>query len=251
MTRQVTVRFHGRLEDFLPPARRGQALTHGLLGRPAVKDVLESLGPPHVEVALLLVDGTSVGFGHRLEGGERVEAFPEAPAPGPLAAHVPLAPPPPEPLRFALDVGLGRLAPLLRLLGFDALWRNDWEDAALARVTAGEGRVLLTRDVGLLKRGEVLHGYFPRAPRPDAQLLEVARRYGLWPRLRPFTRCLACNGPLCDAPPGWVAARVPPRVRERHARFLACEGCGRVYWEGSHHARMLARLEALGAQLAP
>jgi uncharacterized protein with PIN domain len=56
--------------------------------------------------------------------------------------------------------------------------------------------------------------------------------------VRPFVRCTRCNALLEPLAPEAAAARVPARVRERHARFLSCPGCGRVYWEGTHVERM-------------
>lgn len=247
--KHATVRVYGSLNDFLAPERRGKAFVHPFQGSPAVKDLLESLGPPHPEVELVLVDGEPVDFTRKVEDGARVSAYPDFHA-LPLGEGVPrVGPPPLRHPRFALDVGLGRLATLLRMLGFDAVWRNDWEDAALARLAAREERALLTRDLGLLKRTEVVQGYFPRATQPERQLVEVARRYRLAAHVRPFTRCLACNGVLAEAPEAEVALRVPPRVRERHAHFLQCPDCRRVYWAGTHHARMEARLQALVARL--
>jgi uncharacterized protein len=60
--------------------------------------------------------------------------------------------------------------------------------------------------------------------------------------MRPFTRCMKCNGVLEEAlPPDPVhnelLQRLPPGVRHKNA-FRVCPGCGRVYWEGSHHVRM-------------
>jgi len=64
--------------------------------------------------------------------------------------------------RFVLDNHLGRLAAYLRMLGFDSLYRNDYHDEELARISANQQRTLLTRDRGLLKRNIVVHGYLVR-----------------------------------------------------------------------------------------
>jgi uncharacterized protein len=246
----VTVRLYGALQDFLAPAQRGAGeLTHRFTGSPSVKDLLESLGPPHPELDLVLLDGQPVGLEARVEDGSRIAAYPafsqlEVPA----AQRV--GPPLPERPRFVVDVGLGRLAGLLRMLGLDALWRNDAQDAELARRSAQEQRILLTRDLGLLKRSEVVLGYFPRATDPSHQLIEVARRYRLAERMHPFTRCLACNTALLPVAPEQVQGRVPPRVAATFHRFRTCPGCERVFWEGSHHARMervVQRLRELSA----
>ncbi|MBN8230616.1 twitching motility protein PilT [Corallococcus macrosporus] len=237
--RQLTVRFHGALNDFVAPERRDRVFTHELQGSPSVKDLIESLGPPHPEVDGVFVDGQPVGLGHRAEAGTHVDVHP---------ASIPV--PLPEQPRFVLDVGLGRLSGFLRMLGFDTLWRNDSADALLARLSREESRVLLTRDLGLLKRSEVVQGYYPRATDPAHQLVEVVRRYGLTSRMRPFSRCLACNASLSTATPDEVQGRIPEGVAQRHRQFQQCPGCQRVFWPGTHHERMqnlvdtLRRLEA-------
>lgn len=243
-SKQVRVRLYGSLNDFLPPERRGAEFDHTFAGTPSVKDLLESLGPPHPEVDVILVDGEAVDFSHRVEDGARVSAYP--------AFHTldvtPLTrvglPLPDEP-RFALDVGLGRLSGFLRMLGFDTLWRNDFEDSELARLSGDDERVLLTRDLGLLKRAEVRNGYYPRNTDPAHQLVEVVRRYQLTPRMRPFTRCLACNASLAKAGRDEVLDRIPEGVAATHSRFQQCPECRRVYWPGTHHQRMQALIDKL------
>jgi hypothetical protein len=242
--KQVTVRFYGSLNDFLPPERRGAGFVHALNGPCSVKDLIESLGPPHVEVDVVLVDGEAVDFSHRVEHGQRLAVYPVFSSLD-VATLVRVGPPAlPEP-RFVLDVGLGRLSGLLRMLGFDTLWRNDYADDVLARVSRDEQRILLTRDLGVLKRSEVLHGYFPRETDPSQQLIEVVRRYQLTGHMRPFTRCLACNTQLAAASPEEVHGRVPERVHATFTRFQQCPGCQRVFWAGSHHARMQVIIDKL------
>lgn len=240
----VTVRFYGALNDFLPPERRGREFPHELQGTPSVKDLLESLGPPHPEVDVVLVDGEAVDFAHRVQPGSRVVAYPPFHALD-VAPVKRVGPPPQEEPRFILDVGLGRLVGFLRMLGFDSLWRNDYADDTLARLSHDEDRILLTRDLGVLKRGEVVRGYFPRSPSPEHQLVEVVRRFGLASRMRPFSRCLACNGPLSAAELHEVQGRIPERVAERHSRFQQCVQCQRVYWAGTHHQRMQELVDKL------
>lgn len=50
--------------------------------------------------------------------------------------------------------------------------------------------------------------------------------------------CLHCNLPLTAIDKSAVIERLPPLVAQTHARFCWCEGCDRVYWEGSHWQRM-------------
>lgn len=244
MSPRATVRFYAELNDFLPPARRQRDLTFTFDVAPSVKDAIESFGVPHTEVDLVLVDGEPVGWGARVRDGARLAVYPvfEAFDIGPLAR---LRPAPLREPRFLCDTHLGRLARLLRLLGFDTAYGHDWPDERLAAASVGERRILLTRDVGLLKRSVVTHGYRVRASAPTTQAREVVERFHLAGLARPFTRCLACNGPLASAPAAAVADRVPSGVARRYASFVTCAACGRVYWPGSHHRRLTERVADL------
>ena len=157
----------------------------------------------------------------------------------------------PEPLReprFVLDAHLGRLAAYLRMLGFDSLYRNSYADEELASVSSRERRILLTRDVGLLKRAAVTHEYFVRETDARRQLAEIVGRFDLARLAAPFTRCLRCNGSLEEVAKEAIGADVPPRSAALHDRFARCAECGRVYWQGSHYRRMQALIgSVLGA----
>ncbi|WP_224368017.1 Mut7-C ubiquitin/RNAse domain-containing protein [Hyalangium versicolor] len=243
-SKQVRVRLYGALNDFLPADRRGAEFIHTFAGTPSVKDLLESLGPPHPEVDVILVDDQAVDFSHRVADGSRVAAYPAFHSLDVTPVTRVGLPLPSEP-RFALDVGLGRLSGFLRMLGFDTLWRNDFADDELARLSRDEERVVLTRDLGLLKRAEVRHGYYPRNSDPAHQLVEVVRRYQLTSRMRPFTRCLACNASLAAAEKGEVLDRIPEGVAATHSQFQQCPECRRVFWPGTHHQRMQGLVDKL------
>ncbi|MDQ3266867.1 MAG: Mut7-C ubiquitin/RNAse domain-containing protein [Myxococcota bacterium] len=236
---------HGDLVALLASSRRGKPVDQAFFGTAAVKDVVEAAGIPHPEVDYLLVDGNGVPLSQRISGEVRVSVFPHGLAPEPRPS-VQVGFPFPDPRRFVLDVHLGGLASELRMLGFDTVWSNHADDPDLARVAAIEDRVLLTRDLGLLKRSEVRHGYFPRATATRGQLQEVLRRFDLLPRSLPFTRCLRCNGLLLPVEKFEVESQLPPCVREEHDQFRRCQGCQQVYWKGSHHTEMLARISRLG-----
>lgn len=241
----VELRFHGALNDFLAPRDRDRPLRRAVNGSPAVKDVIEAAGVPHVEVAAVLVDGQPVSLAHRVRDGERIAVFAEPPSGFDDAARIGLGagPSEPEPIRFVADGHLGRLAAYLRMLGFDTAYSRDASDAALADLAAREERILLSRDLGLLKRSIVRRGYFPRSDHPHEQLLEVVRRFDLVRACRPFGRCLTCNGLLETIAPALARPLVPPRVALEQAEFRRCASCGALYWRGSHHARMLRLIE--------
>lgn len=232
------IRFYGELNDFLAPERRGCMLVHRFDVSPSIKDAIESLGVPHPEVELMVVNHEPAGFGYALESGDYVSVYPAFHSID-LGSIPALRPALERPPRFVLDVHLGRLAAYLRLLGFDAAYRNDFGDPEIARRAAAEARVVLTRDRGLLKRAEVTHGYWVRHTEPRKQLLEILRRFDLPDSVDLFTRCLVCNTSLERADKQTIAARLPRRTAEHFEDFHVCPGCRRVYWKGSHYRRML------------
>jgi len=242
-------RFYEELNDFLPEARRKRAFSWRFHGTPSVKDTIEAIGVPHTEVDLVLVDGRSVGFGHKLSGGERVAVYPvfERLDVSPL---VRLRPAPLRVTRFIVDVHLGTLARYLRLLGFDTLWRNDFGDEFIISAAREQQRIILTRDKGILKDGRVTHGYWLRATDPLLQVEEVVRALQLGPGFAAYTRCLECNGLLRPIPREEAAREVPLQVFLAFRDFSRCESCGRVYWAGSHRERLdevIARAHCAGA----
>ena len=233
----ITVRFYEELNFFLEPGRRRQSSPVPFRPGDTVKVLIESLGVPHTEVDLVLADGRSVSFSHRLRDGERISVFPvfESLDIGSLTRvrATPLREP-----RFVLDVHLGRLAKMMRMLGFDSLYSNSMEDRSLAEVSSRERRILLTRDRELLKRSLVSHGYYVRSPRPREQLREILRRFDLGPRVRPFTLCLRCNEPLETVEKKEIQRQIPAHVARTYGRFRRCPTCGRIYWQGSHWETM-------------
>jgi len=237
-------RFYEELNDFLTPALRKCEFPYAFTGTPSVKDAIEALGVPHTEVDLVLVDGESVDFTRRLTGGERVAVYPvfERMDISPVTR---LRARPLRRTRFVLDVHLGKLARYLRLLGFDALYRTDYDDATIIGLSLGEQRIILTRDRGVLKHTAVTHGYWVRSTVPRQQLGEVVRVFDLGGTTRPFTRCMLCNGELQRIAKDMVADRLPLRVRMYFDEFAQCQECAQLYWPGSHYQRMRQMVDEL------
>lgn len=232
-------RFYGSLNDFLLSAQRDTWIAYGFHGRPAVKDAIEAIGVPHPEVDLILTNGTPADFSYSLQPHDRVEVYPvNTTAPRP--ERVSLSVEQPAPKKFVLDVHLGKLAKALRMLGFDTCYQNDFSDQAIAAISARENRIVLTRDVGLLKQKTIRWGYWLRSQHPEEQLEEVMRYFGLAGELSPFTRCLACNTPIVEVAKEEVWEKLPPKTRLYFQQFYECPSCRRVYWKGSHYDRMQA-----------
>jgi uncharacterized protein len=144
-------------------------------------------------------------------------------------------------MRFVVDAMLGRLARWLRVLGYDALYFSNAEDAALARRALADDRILLTRDVELARRRGV-RVILVSDDRVENQLREIIKLLPLSAD-RAFSRCLECNSPLVEFERTQARDLVPPYVFATQTRFRRCAGCGKVYWRGTHWAHMLATLE--------
>lgn len=140
--------------------------------------------------------------------------------------------------RFILDVHLGKLAKYLRLCGFDSLFNTGLNDIQIIELSLKELRIILTRDKGLLKNKRVTHGFWIRSSDPAEQTRDVIRKFDLKNSVNPFTRCLECNGMLTDASKEEILDKLPPKTREFYDKFKKCQGCGKIYWEGSHYERM-------------
>jgi uncharacterized protein with PIN domain len=245
---QVTVefRFYADLNRFLAPIYRQRSFARQCARDASVKHLIEAMGVPHTEVDLILVDGASVDFSCRLRDGERVSVFPAFTAIGfGSVQQAVLRPPLHLPVRFAADAHLGRLARYMRMLGFDVLYRNDFPDADLVRLALDEGRVVLTRDRDLLIRKDIQHGCYLHAVEPERQLPDVVRRFKLNDAIRPFSRCLNCNGLLRRIAKQESLHRVPQQSWRAHKCFWECKDCRQVYWQGSHVARMRDKLASL------
>jgi len=144
---------------------------------------------------LIVANGKSVGFSYLVQNGDRIAVYPMFES-FDVAAEQRLRPQPLRNPRFVLDVHLGKLAAHLRMLGFDAAYGRSLADAELVHISATEHRILLTRDRGLLKHGAVTHGYWVRETNSRRQIAEIMHRFQLAGAIRPFTRCMACNGVL-------------------------------------------------------
>ncbi len=230
-------RFYADLNDLLVPEKRYRTTLHRFELMPSVKDVIQSLGVPHTEIHLILINGQSVAFDHTLRDRDHVSVFPHFHSID-IATVTKTRPSSLPAIAFILDVHLGRLVTYLRLLGFDALYRNDARDEYLADVCQSQSRILLTRDRGLLCRNTVIYGYYVRSISPREQAQEVVLRFDLSSFIQPFSRCLRCNVLLKRVELKEIADRVPSKVRESTSAFKVCERCNRVFWDGSHYENM-------------
>lgn len=242
----VTIRFYEELNDFLPRDHRRTDFTVPYYEPRSVKDLVESQGVPHTEVDLILVNGESVGFDFLIKDGDRVSVYPAFESLN-IEAVSCLDRPPLREIKFVADVHLGKLARRLRLLGFDCLWNSEWDDEQLARISAEEHRVLLTRDCGLLKRALVSHGIYIRPDNAMDQLRQVVKRLDLSSKISPFARCLKCNGILSPVQKKSVQEKIPPRTFRYIHEYLQCSSCQQVFWRGTHWERLNKIIKDIGS----
>jgi uncharacterized protein with PIN domain len=236
--------FLGELIEFLPNGMQLEEITVTFKGHETVKHLVESLGVPHTEIDVILVNGVSVDFGSRLEDGDQVVIYPtNIPLDDPSIIHLQQVFD--ERPCFVIDGHLGKLASYLRLLGFDTIYRNDFEDDELAEISFKSDRILLTRDRGLLKRNKIRHGYCVRSKSPQKQVVEILRRFDLTRFVQPFSRCGRCNGLLIPVEKEDVIDRLEPKTKLYYDDFMTCANCSRIYWKGSHFTRLDSKLQEL------
>lgn len=239
---QATFTFHDDLNFFLARKHRNQSIPHRFDWKASIKDMIESLNVPHPEIDLLLVNGQSVDFEHIVQDGDEIDVYPMPYfQTHPLSDKQRLIPAYEGRARFILDTHLGRLASYLRLMGFDTLYRNDYPDDELAEVSNRENRILLTRDIGLLKRSLVIYGYYVRNTNPRQRLHEIVQRYQLAEHIQPFSFCMKCNGRLHEVDKKGVITLIGENTASHYEEFHQCDRCEQVYWKGSHYTKM-ARL---------
>jgi hypothetical protein len=241
MSAQINIHFHQELNVFLKPVERKTRFDVELKKARSVKDLVESIGVPHTEVDLILVNGKSVDFNYQVQAGDHISVYPtvESLDISPLRSSLRHCQPKPldQPV-FILDVHLGRLAAYLRMLGFDTLYRNDYDDAELANISADENRILLTCDRRLLMRKQVSYGYFVRTRQPQQQILEILQRFDLYDKQKPFTRCMFCNGKTRPVNKQQIESRLLAKTKKYFDKFYQCESCDKIYWQGSHYLKM-------------
>lgn len=241
----IKISFDLILHPLLPPEKRGQQIIcHHLNRLPSIKDLIESFRVPHPEVGRITVNLQEVDFGYRVRDGDAIQVSPLTPPIDPLAPHL-LRPEPLPKIRFLVDVNVGKLCSLLRMAGFDTLYFPKEEDDQLADIAVREKCVLLSRDIGLLKRKKIVHGHYIRSQDPTAQLAEVVELYDLKQNLKPFSRCMRCNEMLVSVKKEKVKEQLEPLTRKYYTSFYQCSGCAQIYWSGSHKEGMQDLLDSI------
>jgi uncharacterized protein with PIN domain len=237
MENHATFRFYEELNDFLSLDKKKVAFAHSFGGTPSIKDVIEAIGVPHVEVNLILVNGHAVDFTYPLKNNDSVSVYPVSEMVE-QSDGFPLQKKLEKEVKFILDVHLGKLAKYLRMCGFDTVYQNDYDDKKIIQISLEENRIILTRDIGLLKVKSVSHGYFMREQNSKAQLTEVLKHFDLYQVIDPFNRCIKCNGKIERIEKEEIIQKLEPLTQKHFNTFFRCTHCQSIFWEGSHFDRM-------------
>lgn len=244
MSKSLHIRFYEELNDFLPEHKKKVSFAHIFQGNPSIKDVIESLGVPHTEIDIILINGKSVNFNHHPNHGDKISVYPAFES-FDISEILHLRPEPLRVIRFILDVHLGKLARYLRMLGFDTAYENDFDDEEIIERAVKERRVILTRDKGILRNGKVTHGLWLRSQDTNEQVREVIYRLDLYSQFKPFNRCMNCNGKIFKTEKQHVVDYLKPETRKFFHSFYQCEDCKKIFWKGSHYEKMLKMIDKL------
>jgi len=144
---------------------------------------------------------------------------------------------------------VGKLARWLRMMGYDSVFFNGDDDSQMVKQALAEGRIILTRDTGMMRRRAISVGrvraVLITSEEPERQMQQLMSILDLKEQSRPFTLCLECNQPLERRSREEVAGRVPPYVYRTQTQYMECPNCHRIYWRGTHWAAMVRKIEKL------
>jgi uncharacterized protein with PIN domain len=149
-------------------------------------------------------------------------------------------------VNFVVDSMLGKLTRWLRMMGHDAKYSTNLEDAELLAIAKEENRVLLTRDLELYQRAiaKGLDAYFVEGVNEAERLAELAHRFRIALEIDlEKSRCPHCNTKLYSATKEEIADKVEPNTLKYYDVFWSCPNCGSVYWQGAHWKKIRSVLE--------
>lgn len=232
----------GDLRDFISDSTSGELLIARFKGNPALKDTIESLGVPQVEVGKTEKDQKKVDLNIQLFGGERITIYPPKYIYSDKMVKTGQEVVLPVPPQFILDGHLGKLAVKMRMAGIDTDYETQRDDDQIVANAVNRDLIVLTRDVGLLKHKSLKFGRWIRSDQPLDQWIEVMRNFQLWKFLKPGARCTHCNTILDNVAFDHIAGRLPQMVRVRKPDVKKCPNCGHLYWRGTHFDNFMKEL---------
>lgn len=227
----------GELNFFVNKNKRNILFEHSFDDNPSIKDTIESIGIPHVEIGAIVVNGELKNFNYKLENNDHVliYSFYEN-----INSFENVLRPSIKKYDFMTDENVGGMAKYLRMLGFNTIMIPEISDKEVAKITEKENRILLSRDIGLLKRKNVTYGLFLRSTNTEEQLFEVIKKFDLNKYFKPFSICIECNGNINTIDPSKIIKedRIKEGVLKDYQEFFRCDSCKKIFWKGSHYQKM-------------
>jgi uncharacterized protein with PIN domain/sulfur carrier protein ThiS len=242
MDKFIYIRLFAGLNFFVPKRLKQRTIQLPLYKNQSVKDLIESVGVPHTEFEMVVVNGDIVNLSYHVNENDHISVYPRFfQLENPKCQEMGLKRP--KEFKFILDVHLGKLNAMLRMLGFDCYYRNNLDDDEIIDIACNENRIVLSRDLGIFKNGKVKWGYFPRSQDPKIQLKEIIERYDLKNKIRPFSRCINCNGEIKIVNKDHIPGDLEGKTKLYYHDFYACTNCKKTYWKGSHYHKMMEFIE--------
>ncbi len=235
--KKVFLRFYEELNEFLPPIKRKQQFEYISKTKQSLKDLIEACGVPHTQIDLILVNGKSVDFSYIIKEKDKISVYPVFESLD-IENVTRLRPEPLRETKFILDIHLGKLARILRMLGFDTKYDPYLNQREIIEKSKQKKRIIISRSRELLKHKEITHGYCLTDTEPTEQLKDVIKRFDLLEKIKPFSRCLLCNTKLKRVEKSKVVDILPPKVKKLQQEFTLCPNCDKLYWKGSHYKKM-------------
>jgi len=245
---QLKIIFPEEFNCFKRRNNKGLEIVYPLKSKTSIKNIIESLGVPHTEIGKIVAADKEVDFNYIPANSQNITVLPIIP---PFDVTMPsvLRPKPLQKIRFIVDVNVGKLALLLRMLGLDAEYSPKFSDKDILSFCQKEKRIVLSKDIGLLECKQIIFGRHVRAIYPDDQLSEVLDLFGIKGPFKFFSRCLRCNNNLSLVNKKDILHRLEPKTKKYFNRFKICPQCNQIYWRGSHYEKMKDRLLKSGVNI--
>jgi len=234
---KATFRFYEELNDFLTKPRRKVDFEVAFRGKRSVKDMIESLGVPHTEVDLILINGNSVDFNYIVKDGDRASVYPTFESFN-IKSVTYLRRKPLRQTRFIADINLGDIVKRMRMIGFDVYFNSALINSQIIDVSLKDKRIILTKSKQLLKFKKVTHAIFIHPGSKDEQVKRIINKLDIKNQAKPFSRCLHCNSLLKKTTKEDVLRRIPPKTRDYCEEYFICESCDKLFWNGTHMINM-------------
>jgi uncharacterized protein len=245
---KIILKFEPEFDFFLAKIHRAGPVDYCLNRQASVKDIIESFGIPHTEVGKITFDDQEIDFSTLPRVSGVIQVFGIDPPFSVLSPSL-LRPVPLNYIEFVADVNVIRLGRLMILLGLDVCYSSTYSDSDIADIAQTQGRIVLTRDTGLLKRKKIVFARRVKANLPDDQLIEIIDFFGLEPLISLFSRCTHCNVQLMPVEKQTVLHLLEPKTKRYFDTFLQCPRCKKVFWKGSHCDKIQQKIAGLGISI--